>query len=48
MEWLDKSIRDTCMEKLVRGPRMDAATYIPSDGRRMIFRSFTPLVSLPD
>lgn len=47
IEWPDKATRDAGMEKFRNDPRMDAATDMPFDGRRMIFGGFTPVVSLP-
>ena len=48
VEWPDKATRDAGMGKLMKDPRMDAATDMPFDGKRMIFGGFAPVVSLPE
>ena len=47
VEWPDKATRDGGMEKLMKDPRMEAASDCPFDGKRMIFGGFVPVVSLP-
>ncbi|WP_130619813.1 DUF1428 domain-containing protein [Dyella amyloliquefaciens] len=47
IEWPDKATRDAGMEKVMKDPRMDAASSMPFDGKRMIFGGFVPVVSLP-
>jgi uncharacterized protein YbaA (DUF1428 family) len=47
IEWPDKATRDAGMEKIMKDPRMDAASDLPFDGKRMIFGGFVPVVSLP-
>jgi uncharacterized protein YbaA (DUF1428 family) len=48
IEWPDKATRDAGMEKVMKDPRMDAASAMPFDGKRMIFGGFAPVVGLPD
>lgn len=48
VEWPDKATRNAGMEKVMKDPRMDAATDMPFDGKRMIFGGFAPVVSLPE
>jgi uncharacterized protein YbaA (DUF1428 family) len=47
VEWPDKATRDAGMEKFMKDPRMEAASDMPFDGKRMIFGGFAPVVSLP-
>jgi uncharacterized protein YbaA (DUF1428 family) len=47
VEWPDKTTRDTGMEKLMKDSRMEDASNMPFDGKRMIFGSFVPVVNLP-
>lgn len=47
IEWPDKATRDAGMEKIMKDPRMEAASDMPFDGKRMIFGGFVPVVSLP-
>ena len=47
VEWPDKVTRDAGMEKFMKDPRMEAASDMPFDGKRMIFGGFAPVVSLP-
>jgi uncharacterized protein YbaA (DUF1428 family) len=47
VEWPDKATRDAGMEKVMKDPRMDAASAMPFDGKRMIFGGFVPVVSVP-
>lgn len=47
IEWPDKATRDAGMQKAMKDPRMDAASELPFDGKRMIFGGFAPVVSLP-
>ena len=48
VEWPDKATRDAGMEKIMKDPRMPAASDMPFDGKRMIFGGFKPVVSLPE
>ena len=47
IEWPDKTTRDAGMAKIMKDPRMEAASDMPFDGKRMIFGGFVPVVSLP-
>ncbi len=47
IEWPDKATRDAGMEKFMEDPRMEQASDMPFDGKRMIFGGFGPVVSLP-
>jgi Uncharacterized conserved protein len=47
VEWPDKATHDAGMEKFMKDPRMEAAGNMPFDGKRMIFGSFAPVISLP-
>jgi uncharacterized protein YbaA (DUF1428 family) len=47
IEWPDKATRDAGMEKFMKDSRMEAASDMPFDGKRMIFGGFAPVVSLP-
>ena len=47
IEWPDKATRDAGMEKFMKDPRMEDASNMPFDGKRMIFGGFVPVVSLP-
>jgi uncharacterized protein YbaA (DUF1428 family) len=47
VEWPDKATRDAGMEKFMKDPRMEDASNMPFDGKRMIFGGFVPVVSLP-
>lgn len=42
--WPDKASRDAGMEKLMADPRMQNATEMPFDGKRMIFGGFEKIV----
>lgn len=46
VEWPDKATRDAGMEKFMNDPRMQAASEMPFDGKRMIFGGFVPVVEL--
>jgi uncharacterized protein YbaA (DUF1428 family) len=46
VEWPDKAARDAGVEKFMKDPRMQAASDMPFDGKRMIFGGFTPVVAL--
>ena len=47
IEWIDEATREAGMEKVMKDPRMDAASEMPFDGMRMIFGGFAPVVGLP-
>ena len=47
IEWPDKATRDAGMTSFMKDPRVDGAGDMPFDGKRMIFGSFSPVVSLP-
>jgi uncharacterized protein YbaA (DUF1428 family) len=47
IEWPDKATRDAGMKKFMADPRMDEASTMPFDGKRMIFGGFAPVVDLP-
>jgi uncharacterized protein YbaA (DUF1428 family) len=47
IEWPDKATRDAGMEKFMKDPRMNDASNMPFDGKRMIFGGFATVVSLP-
>jgi len=46
IEWPDKATRDAGMAKIMKDPRMEAASDMPFDGKRMIFGGFVPVVSV--
>ena len=47
VEWPDKATRDAAIEKMMKDPRMDPkGEPMPFDGKRMIYGSFTPVVTL--
>lgn len=48
IEWPDKATRDAGMAKIMKDPRMEAASQCPFDGKRMIFGGFTAVVDLAD
>ncbi len=43
VEWPDKATRDSAMKKMMEDPRMESASPMPFDGKRMIFGGFTPV-----
>ena len=47
IEWPDKATRDAGMAKFMKDPRLEGASDMPFDGKRMIFGGFVPVVSLP-
>ena len=47
IEWPDKATRDAGMASFMKDPRMDDASNMPFDGKRMIFGGFMPVVDLP-
>jgi uncharacterized protein YbaA (DUF1428 family) len=47
VEWPDKATRDAGMKKFMDDPRMQAASDMPFDGKRMIYGGFTPVLELP-
>lgn len=46
IEWPDKAARDTGMETFMKDPRLDDASTLPFDGKRMILGGFAPVVSM--
>jgi uncharacterized protein YbaA (DUF1428 family) len=46
IEWPDKATRDAGMAKVMKDPRIQGASAMPFDGKRMIFGGFAPVVSL--
>jgi uncharacterized protein YbaA (DUF1428 family) len=46
IEWPDKATRDAGMKKFMDDPRMQEASDMPFDGKRMIFGGFTPVVEM--
>jgi uncharacterized protein YbaA (DUF1428 family) len=46
IEWPDKATRDAGMKKFMDDPRMQEASGVPFDGKRMIFGGFAPVVEL--
>lgn len=47
IEWPDKATRDAGMAKFMQDPRLQGASNMPFDGKRMIFGGFAPVLSLP-
>ena len=46
IEWPDKATRDAGVAKFLKDPRMEAASKMPFDGKRMIYGGFAPVLSL--
>jgi len=46
IEWPDKAARDAGMKRFMADPRMQEASDMPFDGKRMIFGGFAPVVML--
>jgi uncharacterized protein YbaA (DUF1428 family) len=40
VEWPSKAVRDACWEKSTADPRMNPASAIPFDGKRLIYGGF--------
>ena len=47
VEWPDKATRDAGMKKFMDDPRMQEASDMPFDGKRMIYGGFTSVLELP-
>lgn len=47
VEWPNKSVRDSAMERMMEDPRLNPETNpMPFDGRRMIYGGFSQLLHL--